>query len=197
MDRFTAYKRLLFLPLTVFGLFAFSIGTQIGEDLSAHLDLMRDVELRIDAIGRPVRLSIPAIDLEIPVIEVGQTANGNMDIPSHPFEAGWYKAGARPGDPGNAVLAAHLDTVSGKPAAFWQLHTLKTGDEIQVTDERGRMTIFRVTGSEIYDADNAPLREIFGFHNRSRLNLITCNGAWDGAKQSYDKRLVVFTEKVE
>lgn len=193
----SSFKRLLILPIAIFGLVAFSVGIKIGEEFNAYLYMMRDIETAAPRPAAPVRLIIPALGLDAPVVDVGQTPIGTMEVPAHPQETGWFKLGVRPGETGNAVLAGHLDTVSGRPAVFWSLHTLKAGDEVRIIDARGNLLRFRVTGSETYDHDKAPLEEIFGTHDASRLNLITCNGAWDGTKQLYDKRLVVFTERIE
>ena len=34
-------------------------------------------------------------------------------------DVGWYELGARPGEAGNGVIAGHLDTDRGAPAAFF------------------------------------------------------------------------------
>lgn len=144
----------------------------------------------------PVRLRIPAIDVDATIEPVGQDRNGRMDTPSLVDDVAWYEPGVAPGEIGNAVLAGHLDRIGGAPAVFWKLGKLAAGDDIFVTDSAGGELHFRVTGVESYPYDAAPMNDIFGFGIRSRLNLITCRGKWDRAGQTYTQRLVVYSELV-
>lgn len=38
--------------------------------------------------------------------------------------------------------------------------------------------------------------EIFNSKEGAHLNLITCNGNWESSQATYDKRLVVFSDKI-
>jgi hypothetical protein len=49
-----------------------------------------------------------------------------------------------------------------------------------------------VADVEIYDVQDVPRDLVFGRSDMARLNLITCNGTWDQASKSYDKRVVVY-----
>ncbi len=117
-----------------------------------------------------------------------------MDIPSTGHEIGWFEPGFLPGAQGNAVMAGHLDTELGETAVFWELRTLKAGDTVEVVRADGTIKKFIVTHQTTYDAQNAPMQELFGNSTGAHLNLITCNGAWQQDLQTYDKRLVVFTD---
>lgn len=139
------------------------------------------------------RLIIPSIDVDTAIQAVGLTKEGNMGVPSSYVDVGWFKQGVKPGQPGNAVLAGHLNSGSRKPAVFKDLKKVKIGDRIYVND-KGDVKTFRVTGSQAYDLKSAPLEKIFGGATKSQLNLITCSGNWDKTKKDYDQRLVVFTE---
>src|SRR5438309_658887 len=68
----------------------------------------------------PVRLVIPAIQVDASVEQVGRTPDGAMDVPKESNDVGWYKLGFRPGEQGNAVMAGHLDTATDR-AVFWDL----------------------------------------------------------------------------
>lgn len=145
----------------------------------------------------PVRLRIAGINVDAPVVPVGMREDGLMDIPSTAHETGWFSLGYLPGSPGNAVLAGHLDKESGQPAVFWNLRRLKPGDIVELERGDGVVLRYRVIGSKTYPMDNAPLDEIFGSATGSRLNLVTCNGAWQEHLATYNRRLVVYTEYVE
>jgi LPXTG-site transpeptidase (sortase) family protein len=145
----------------------------------------------------PVRLRIPAIEVDTEVEAVGQTTSGAMDVPQNVDNVAWYELGALPGRAGNAVIAGHLDRVGGAPAVFWELDKLQLGDEILVEDVTGTTHRYQVVNVESYPYDQAPIADIFGFTLESRLNLITCRGRWDRVQQTYANRLVVFAEFVE
>jgi hypothetical protein len=152
----------------------------------------------------PAQLSIPAIHVDAPVMNVGKNAQGLMDAPvsqavnspywTHVF---WYAPGAAPGQPGNAVIAGHVDRVGGDPAVFWYLKDLAPGDDVYVTTVQGQRLHFAVDRVVSYPA-SAPsaqvINAVFGPTSAHHLNLITCSGVWTG--HGYDQRLVVFTTQV-
>jgi hypothetical protein len=153
---------------------------------------------------QPAKLSIPAIHVDAAVMNVGKTAQGLMDAPvsnainspywTHVF---WYEPGAAPGQPGNAVIAGHVDRVGGDPAVFWYLRELAPGNDVYITTVQGQKLHFVVDRAVSYPA-TAPssdvMNAVFGPSSAHHLNLITCSGVWTG--HGYDQRLVVFTTQV-
>jgi sortase A len=83
----------------------------------------------------PERLEVPAIKLDIPVVELGWSTKKNTegqvfsewDVAD--FAAGWHKNSALPGAAGNVVMSGHNNI---KGAVFRQLDRLKRGDEVIV-----------------------------------------------------------------
>ncbi len=140
----------------------------------------------------PVRLSIPQINLATDIEYVGVTAEGAMDVPSNIANAGWFRHGPLPGGKGSAVISGHVDGKNNDSGVFANLYKLKKGDTLFITDGMGKSTTFVVRESRMYDPGYAD--EVFSGSNGSHLNLITCDGVWDGDKKSYTKRLVVFTD---
>lgn len=63
-----------------------------------------------------------------------------------------------------------------------------------IEDTKGAVLAFVVRESRNYDPGYAG--EVFTQSESAHLNLITCYGAWDEAKKSYSKRLVVFADAV-
>jgi sortase (surface protein transpeptidase) len=149
-------------------------------------------------IGPPVRVRIPSIGVDAPVEMVGLTSDHAMDVPKSWSNVGWYRDGYRPGEPGNAVLAGHLDTSSGGPAVFWSLDDVQPGDEVVVEYGNGDSYTFAVEGQETYqyDAQGPIIDRIFGESLTADLNLVTCDGAWDHGRATYSHRLVVFATLV-
>lgn len=141
----------------------------------------------------PIRLRIPALGIDTGIQWVGRDGEGRMATPSGYSEVGWYMEGTKPGMPGSAVIAGHLDSPNG-PAVFYRLGELQPGDEIVVTTHGEVELRFVVERLERYPADAAPLERIFGPAAEARLNLITCDGAFDRGARMYLDRLVVFTK---
>lgn len=146
--------------------------------------------------GLPVQLRIPAIGVDAYIEHVGLTEDLAMDVPSKWENVAWYKRGYRPGEAGHAVIAGHLDTVSGAPAVFWDLEALNPGDDLYVRGLDGVERRFVVDYHTRYAHDEAPVQEIFGPANEPRLALITCNGVWDRANRNYSDRVVLYATAI-
>lgn len=143
-------------------------------------------------LGTPVRLMIPAISVDASIQQVGVTSKGEMGIPSNIADVGWFELGPRPGEKGSAVIAGHVDGENDEAGVFANLYKLKGGDKLYIKDDKGTVTPFIVRESRIYNPGYA--EEVFSLNNSAYLNLVTCDGTWDGAKKSYSKRLVVFSD---
>src|SRR5260221_2477929 len=107
----------------------------------------------------PVRLAMPAIGINAFVESVGTQSNADLATPTqNPWEdVGWYNLGPHPGERGSAVIDGHLDRPGGYPAVFWRLGDMKVGDDVQVTNNGGKILHFRVTHIEYYTPEQAPL----------------------------------------
>lgn len=141
----------------------------------------------------PQNIEIPAIKVNAAIEKVGRLANGQMGVPEGFETVGWFEPGIKPGAPGNAVMAGHVDSKTG-PAVFYKLEDLKKGDEIIVKDKEGKTLTFEVTGKEAYKRKDAPVDKIFDFAYTSKLNLITCVGTFNQKEGTHEERLVVYTE---
>lgn len=146
-------------------------------------------------VAPPKRIIIPRLSVDTFIEHVGLDSNGNMDIPRNVNNVAWYSLSARPGELGSAVIAGHLDTVTGDPSVFYYLAYLEENDEIYIEDYSGSMHVFSVVGRQIYNVDAMPLSFVFSNTDASRLNLITCAGAYDAYKQGYQERTVVYALK--
>lgn len=150
----------------------------------------------VENIGLPKEVRIPSIGVDASIQSVGTEPNGDMSVPADAKSVGWFKGGPRPGEDGNSVIAGHLDTIEST-AVFWNLRKLKAGDYIYVTDENAKELEFKINRIESYPVDSAPLDRIFGASDGSHLNLITCDGTWNPQKHAYNKRLVVYSDRIE
>lgn len=147
--------------------------------------------------GIPVRLIIPGINVDAPIIKVGLTSAGALDTPEGPIETAWYQLGPRPGAQGSSVITGHFGPwQNGSGSVFDNLTKLKVGDNLQVKDDAGTTHTFVVTGTKVYKPnESAP--EVFNSISGSHLNIITCHGTWLASQKTYNQRYVVFTDLVE
>ncbi len=113
-----------------------------------------------------------------------------MASPSLAEVVAWYRLGPRPGEPGNAVLAGHVDWY-GKSGAFSDLNQIAPGDMVEVSDAGGHVYSYMVRQKLIYDAADAPIDQVFGQTADPTLTLITCGGPYDTARGVYRDRIVV------
>ncbi|WP_328454783.1 class F sortase [Amycolatopsis sp. NBC_00438] len=141
---------------------------------------------------RPVHLQIPAIAVDAPaLVPLGLGPDHQLEAPAKFEDVGWYAAGPVPGDPGPAVIAAHVDSRAG-PAPFFRLRELKGGDEVFVTRSDGQETRFVVDRVQRYPKNAFPTDAVYGPAPGSALRLITCGGSFDAAKRSYRDNIVVY-----
>lgn len=137
-------------------------------------------------------LSLPAIGIEgAPVEPVGVEPNGEMEIPPAD-EVGWYRFGAAPGEPGSAVLAAHV-AYDGVDGVFRDLDRLSAGDEVTVSFDDGSAETYRVTEVVTFDKEALP-EDLFARGVPERLVLITCGGEFNPSLRSYESNVVAYAE---
>lgn len=141
----------------------------------------------------PVTLIIPKLNIEAKIEQVGVNEKNQMDVPKDANDVAWYIGGPRPSELGNAVIAGHYDTPSGRPAIFYNLNKLLPGDKVEIVSLDLKKRIFVVTNKAVIPYENSPRELIFGEANGKNLNLITCAGVWDQVKKSYVDRLVIYT----
>ena len=200
MQKRNSDKKRLVIAFVVIGIIAavsvFALLNKKPSNTKAATELKKD-EQKVEATKTEPdtsdHLKISKINVDAKIVPVGVTKEGNMDVPGSIYTVGWYNKGAKPGAPGTAVLAGHLDSASGEAGVFANLNKLVAGDIIKVTTPDGKETGFKVTKSKVYGATDKPT-EVFTSKSGAHLNLITCTGSWDKNKSEYDKRLVVFTE---
>lgn len=139
----------------------------------------------------PLTLRVPSIGVDATVEKVGKKDDGSMGTPRQLANVAWYEPGVVPGEPGNAVFAGHVNNAFGQAGVFKKLSQVAVGDRVEVVGEGGQTYVYEVESLTEYLADNAPIEDIFAQQGPSKIALITCEGEWDPAARTYDKRLVV------
>jgi sortase (surface protein transpeptidase) len=142
-------------------------------------------------VAAPVRVEIPAIGVNAPLVRLGLDARGALEAPKGFDVAGWWTGGSRPGERGPAVIAGHVDTKTG-PAVFYKLPRLRKGDTIVVRRRDGSRVRFVVQGSRRYRKNRFPTARVYGATRRPTLRLITCSGDFNRSTGHYVDNTVVF-----
>lgn len=126
----------------------------------------------------PTEVRIPRLGVVAPVLPVG-TRGDVLVPPSDPTELGWWAEGARPGDPGRALVAGH--TVNAGGGALDDLETLEPGDRVTV-GSRGGSTRWVVESVAVLGKGDIARRaqQLFAQEGPARLVLLTCED-WDGS----------------
>jgi hypothetical protein len=143
------------------------------------------------AVPAPTALEIPAIGVRTRLIRLGVTATGALQVPTSIAVAGWYTGSSRPGATGSAVIAGHIDSVSG-PGVFFRLRELHPGDLVYVRRGDASMAVFTVTAVLLVPKSNFPTDEVYGPVPNAQLRLITCGGTFDPATGHYLSNVIVF-----
>ena len=142
-----------------------------------------------------VRVRIPALGVDAPILQMGVDRDGVMEIPQSSSTVAWYGFTAQPGSSGNAVMAGHV-TWGGSKAVFYQLQSLRPGDAIEVQTGDGGVR-YAVQHTYLVRPEEADIARIIGPRDGPQtLTLITCGGTFDASAREYDHRVIVFATRI-
>jgi LPXTG-site transpeptidase (sortase) family protein len=148
------------------------------------------------ASGSGMRMRIPRIGVDAPVTVRVVGSDGVMGDPNGRFDAVWYDfsalagLGGYPGAGGNAVFAGHVDYHPNYEAVFWDLRLLVPGDIIEVILPDGAVVRYSVQWSE----QISPEADFSAYARQTGddiITIVTCQGTFNSATHSYDRRFVV------
>ncbi|MFB7334864.1 class F sortase [Streptomyces adustus] len=147
--------------------------------------------------ARPERLLIPKISVDAPFSDLVIGPTGHLQPPDADDTnlVGWYAHGASPGEPGTAIIAGHVDTMTSA-AVFADLSALEKGDRFYVTRADGRKASFVVDDTEKFAKDDFPDQRVYADTAQAQARLITCAGDYDHTAKDYTENLVVFAHLV-
>ena len=153
----------------------------------------------------PVRLAIPRLYIDAPIITMGLGADRYPEVPERPDQVAWYNFTAAPGQRSNAVLAGHVDwqtsTRQPIPGVFYRLRELEIGDSIAITLEDGQKLNYRVTGNVATAYEDPNVLKAMDYTSKEVITMITCGGTWLKTGQgpfggNYSHRVLVRAERV-
>ncbi|MEU8600490.1 class F sortase [Streptomyces parvulus] len=140
----------------------------------------------------PVGLRIPAIGVDTPVLRLGLTADGTVEVPpvTDDDRAGWYRHSPTPGQVGPSVLLGHVTVGTHGDGVFRHLARLHRGDRIETRLENGTAAGFTVTAVRTVRKAEFPTDDVYGNVDRPELRLVTCGGPLTGGE--YRDNVIVF-----
>jgi len=147
--------------------------------------------------SQPVRIIIPAIGVNAPVVPVGQTAGsvGTPPLTNHDL-AGWYDGSVTPGQTGPSLIDGHIDGY-GLASVFYRLPSLKTGDVIGVLLKDGETASFKVTWVQVVTKTAFPWQAVLGWTSYPSLRLVTCGGPFNSLTGHYVDNVIVYATEQE
>lgn len=141
----------------------------------------------------PVRLSVPRLEIDAPVLPVSVGADGLLEVPDNPRELGWWSGSSRPGMPsGSVVIDGHVDSATRGLGALFRLREARQGDEMVLTNAAGAASPYTVVARRSYPKASLPAAKVFSRNVGPRLVLITCGGQFDEATRHYADNVVVY-----
>ncbi|MEV0146580.1 MULTISPECIES: class F sortase [unclassified Nonomuraea] len=141
----------------------------------------------------PESIDIPSIDVEAPLMKLGLTKSGEVELPPYekPKVAGWYTGSAVPGEKGASVIVGHVDTKTA-PAVFYKLRKVRKGELVKVERSDGKVATYKVEAVEQVHKDRFPARKVYVDDG---LKLVTCGGTFDYAKGEYVDNIIVYASR--
>ncbi|WP_405906404.1 class F sortase [Streptomyces sp. NBC_00828] len=140
----------------------------------------------------PVRLQIPAIEVDTPVMRLGLASDGTVQVPpitAHD-QAGWYRHSPTPGQTGPSVILGHVTVGAYGDGVFRHLAGLHRGDRIVARLENGTEAVFGVTSVWTVAKADFPTDDVYGDVGRPELRLVTCGGTL--TDDGYSDNVIVF-----
>jgi hypothetical protein len=161
-----------------------------GADAATGPGMARPLGADPAGAARPTEVTIPAIGVRSTLLDLGVDPAGALVPPETADVAGWFTAGAVPGDPGPAVIAGHVDSRAG-PGVFYRLGELPVGAEVDVGRSDGSTARFRVVAVDTVGKTDFPTALVYGPGPTPRLSLVTCGGEFDRTVRHYRDNVVV------
>ena len=150
------------------------------------------------------KMIIEKIDVDAPIITISMDENNVPQVPSGPYDVGWYDWSSKPGWGGNAVFSGHVDwTLNGQPVVgvFYYLRDLGLDDEIKIVLADGTEYRYKVIGNQAIEANDPKALQWMGPTQVDSVTLITCGGTWIRDPSLplggyYTHRIIVRAERV-
>ncbi|KQW53121.1 hypothetical protein ASC77_02135 [Nocardioides sp. Root1257] len=128
----------------------------------------------------------------VPVAAAGVGNGGVLGVPEDVDRAGWWRGGARLGDPfGATLIAGHVDSTDQGLGAFAELLGVRPGQQVRVRSKHLEQVFTirsrrLVPGRELRDVP-----QVFSVRGERRLTLVTCAPPYEPSRGGYQNLAVV------
>jgi hypothetical protein len=140
----------------------------------------------------PVSVSIPRLRVQTGTTPAGLAADGrSLALLPSARAVVWWAYGASPGAASGTVLLAGHVSWNGRVGVLAGLRSLRVGDQIAVRRQDGTTVRYQVTGRRRVPKMALDQLGLFATNGPPRLVLVTCGGAFDPARHSYEDNVVV------
>lgn len=140
---------------------------------------------------RPVSVRLPS-GTQVTVRPAGTRGRGLLDVPDDISEAGWWRSGARLGDPfGSTLIAGHVDAVDQGLGAFAELLDVREGQQVRVRSHGLEQTFTIRTRRLVPRAGLRQAADIYSVRGPRRLTLVTCAPPYLRDRGGYQNLAVV------
>jgi LPXTG-site transpeptidase (sortase) family protein len=133
-----------------------------------------------------MRLEIPSLSVDIPIVGVQQTTTG-WNLTWLGKNAGYLEGTAYPTWTGNTVLTAHVLDAMSAPGPFAYLKELKNGDRVYI-HAFGYTYVYQVEKNSIVSAYNTSA--VFEHKEYDWLTLVTCESYIEEFRGYTSRRVV-------
>ena len=128
----------------------------------------------------------------VPVVAVSTHADGELAVPRDVRAAGWWRGGARIGDPfGSMLVAAHIDSRTQGLGPFADLLRARRDQRIRVRSEHLRQDFVITSRRLVRQGPLSAERRLFAPTGDFRLVLVTCAPPYDRSRGGYQNLAVV------
>ena len=139
----------------------------------------------------PVRISIPAIGVNAPVIPLGLNPDRTLEVPKDFADTGWFELGPEPGEQGSAVIVGHLESLAG-PGVFERLRDLRVGQVITIRLQDASTVRYVADSMRRVQKSRFPTNLVYAQTKQPTLRLITCAGKMNPATGYHPDNYIVF-----
>ncbi|WEO78049.1 sortase [Cryobacterium sp. SO2] len=143
-------------------------------------------------VSAPVRVTVDALEIDMPIEPVGLADDGALALPANPAVAAWYRYGPGPGSAAGAtVVAAHVDSLVYDLGPFARLADAPAGTEIVVHTSDGSAHRYTIASINTVEKQAVPWAGVFDRAGEPRLTLVTCGGEFDYEARRYLSNVIV------
>ena len=140
---------------------------------------------------RPADVRLPS-GVVVRVRAVATRPDGHLDVPDDVEVAGWWRGGARLGDPfGSTLLAGHVDSTTQGLGPYVELLGVRAGQRVRLRSAHLRQA-FVVRSLRLVPANALPEhRSVYSARGPRRLTMVTCAPPYVPERGGYQNLAVV------